>query len=189
MKPFDISKYKIEEAAEKWTLEENFLSWSDSNTPENWRQLNEEAKNAIGFTNYGKSRLATLNSKQGERAGLFARYNASRAFTVLARARYTGGDGFTVFVYSLGDEVFRLSLTKELVDICGRSIPMHTGDWHDYKLTSDDGKTATLIVNGEIISRRIPAIKDNAFASRGLYALYSDYAEESKGELEYIKAS
>ena len=188
MKPFDISKYKIEETAEKWTLDENFASWSDSNTPENWRQMNEETKGAIGFINYGKLRLAVLNSKQGERAGIFARYNASRAFTILTRARYTGGDGYSVFVYSLGNEVFRLSLKNESADICGRVIPMHTADWHDYKLTSDDGKTATLIVDGEIISGRIPTVKDASFNTRGLYAMYSNNDEESKGEIEYIKA-
>ena len=188
LKPFDISKYKIEAATEKWTLDEIFSSWSDSNTPENWRQINEETKGAIGFRNYGKLRLAVLNSKQGESAGIFARYNASRAFTILVRARYTGGDGYSVFVYSLGGEVFKLSLKNELVDICGRSIPMHTGDWHDYKLSSDDGKTATLLVDGEIISGRIPAVKDDSFTTRGLYALCSNREEESKGEIEYIKA-
>ena len=188
MKPFDLSKYKIEEAAEKWTLDEDFLSWSDSNTPENWRQVNEDTKSAISFMNYGKLRIAAINSKQGESAGIFARYNASRAFTIIVRARYTGGDGYSVFIYSLGSEVFRLSLQNELVDICGRSIPMHTGDWHDYKLSSDDGKTASLMVDGEIISGRIPAVKDDAFTTRGLYALYSNQEEESKGEIEYIKA-
>jgi hypothetical protein len=189
MKPFDVSNYKVEEAEEKWTLNENFASWSDSNTPEIWQQMEGAEKSAISFVNAGSVRVAALSATADSAAGIYTRYNASRAFTILARARYTGGEAYSLVTYSLGGgEVFCLSLKNEMIDVCERSIPLHTADWHDYRLTSEDGKMAALSVDGELISGRIPPVKRGGFAIRGIYALYSALGESSKGEVQYIKA-
>ena len=189
MKPFDISNYKIETVDEKWTLTEDFASWTDSNTPESWQHIEGAVKNAISFVNIGSSRMAVLDSNDGGTSGLYARYNASRAFNILIKARYTGGNSFTLLVYSLGSgDVFSLALESEMINICGRTIPLHTSDWHDYRLISEDGKFASLSVDGEIISGRIPTVKKEGFTMRGIYALCSARGETSKGEVQYIKA-
>lgn len=188
LKPFDVSKYKIEDFEEKWTLHENFASWTDSNTPEKWQHVDNGVTTAISFSNSGSSRIAVLNSEEGKRAGLYSRYNTSRKFSILVRGRYTGGERVLLFAYCLdGEEVFPLWLENEMIEICGRTIPLHTSDWHDYRLESRDGKFATLLVDGEILSGRIAAEKREEFVKRGIYLLCSTEEESSKGEAQYLK--
>lgn len=191
LKPFDPSSIAVTETEEKWTLSEDFANWTDSNTPENWLQLDDAGKSGIGFRNSGGAKLIVLNSAVGLHTGLFSRYNASKAFSAAARARYIGGDGFMLIVYSLGNEIFYLRIQNETVDVCGRTIPLHTGDMHDYRLTSDDGRFASLSVDGEVLSAKIPPVKSAAaggnYIGRGLYILCSQADEESRGEAEYVK--
>lgn len=188
LKEFDITVYKEETVVEKWSIDEHFTEWIDSNTPKEWRHMDDTVMEALGFTERGDLHIAMVNSAKGKSAGLFSRYNASRAFTIECRARYTGGDAVTIFAYSMGNgAVYNVTLKNETIDVCSRIIPVHTGDWHDYRLQSDDGKFATLSIDGEIVSGRILPVKIDAFAMRGLYCLYSSAAEESKGEIQYIK--
>jgi hypothetical protein len=81
-----------------------------------------------------------------------------------------------------------VTLKAEEVNVCGRTIPLHTSDWHDYRLSSDDGRFATLSVDGEVLSGRITAVRKNQFPMRGIYALYSEQGETSSGEVQFIRA-
>lgn len=187
--PFDVAKYKIEEAGEKWTLDEEFADWSDSNTPAEWRHIDETSKSCISFTNSGAVHIARIEAPAETECGLFTRYNSSRAFSILCRARYLGGDSTVIFAYSLGDSnSFFLTLKNEEIDICGRSIPLHTSDWHEFRLESDDGKLATLSIDGQVTSGRIEPVSASQFPMRGIYSLYSQSGKSSFAEMQYIKA-
>jgi hypothetical protein len=189
MKPFNISDYQQEETGEKWTLNEDFADWVDSNTPSSWTQVDDSGKGFISFVNRGTMRVALVSAGKEKRSGIFTRYNASRAFTILCRARYIEGDALTIFAYAFGDgTVYSVTLKAEEVNVCGRTIPLHTSDWHDYRLSSDDGRFATLSVDGEVLSGRITAVRKNQFPMRGIYALYSEQGETSSGEVQFIRA-
>ncbi len=83
--------------------------------------------------------------------------------------------------------VYYLQLRDEEIDLSGRRIPLHTSDWHEYTLESDDGRQAKLMVDGEVILSRIPPVNDARFSARGIYCLYSPDDEASLGEMEYLK--
>lgn len=185
--PFDIRNYAAESAEEKWAIDEHFQEWADSNSPERWRHVDDSGRTGISFINSGENRLALLKSDAGMKTGLFARYNSTRAFAVLAEARYAGRDGFTLFAYCQGDKAFYLNIQNEQIDVCGRIIPLHTGDWHDYRLESEDGQYAALTVDGQLLSGRIPGAAGTDFTDRGIYLMYSGNRLSSSGEVRYIK--
>jgi hypothetical protein len=189
LSPIDLSQYKESGAEESWTMEELFSEWSDSHTPANWTHVPEGDKAGINFSVKGSNKIAELNSSKGSASGLFSRFNASRAFSIQSRARFTGGDGFTIFAYSPGgDTAYYVKLTADQVDVCGRTIPLRTTDWHDFLLSSDDGRYARLMIDGEAVSSKIEPVKSGHFPTRGIYCLYSSKNENSRGEMEYIKA-
>jgi hypothetical protein len=129
-----------------------------------------------------------LNSPKGKSAGLFRRITGAHSFHILARARFIAGDGMTLFAYvTAGGQVYQLKLREEEVEVSGRKIPLHTSDWHEYLLSSDDGRFARFYVDGEMISSRIPALPGGTFTAKGLYCLYSGSGETVSGELEYVK--
>ncbi|MFC1668937.1 SH3 domain-containing protein [Spirochaetota bacterium] len=188
LNPMDITKFKIKKSMGNWTFEELFLEWKDSNTPKNWNHIKNAHKLQIGFLTKGKINIAQLNSPSGKVSGLFSKYNSSKAFSILSRARYISGDGLTIFIYSLGGgKIFYVMLKSEEIIATGRKIPLATSDWHEYLLMSDDGKHANLYIDGELISGKIPPMIKKDFKLRGVYILYSSIDEESKGEMEYIK--
>ena len=187
--PVDLSQYKESTADEKWTLEEHFAEWSDSHTPVNWTHIPTAETASINFSVKGEKKIAEVNSAKGSAAGLFSRFNASRAFTILSRARFTGGDAVTVFAYvPVGNAAFYVKLTADQAEICGRTIPLRTTEWHDYTLQSDDGRFARLVIDGDTVSSRIEPVQSKYFNVRGLYCLFSALDENSRGEIEYIKA-
>jgi hypothetical protein len=187
--PIDLSKYKESDVNEKWTLEEYFADWSDSHTPVNWTHIPLGDATGINFSVKGDKKIAEVKSAKGSAAGLFSRFNASRAFTISSRARFTGGDAVTIFAYvPSGEAAFYVKLMAEQADICGRIIPLRTGEWHDYTLESDDGRFARLVIDGDTVSSKIEPVKSRYFTVRGLYCLFSPTEENSRGEIEYIKA-
>ncbi|HOO72602.1 MAG TPA: SH3 domain-containing protein [Spirochaetota bacterium] len=187
LKKLDISRYTPAEAAEAWTQEEYFTQWSDSNTPAGWTQVNQAAKTALSFYDSGSSKIVRLTNKKGQHTGLFSRFSTARAFTIETRARFCSGKT-TLFAYVTPDgRSFALDIADESVEISGRTIPLHTGDWHVYKLISDNGSFAQLLVDGEIISARIEPKKTGHFTLRGVYCLYSDGSGDCCAEMDYIK--
>jgi hypothetical protein len=187
--PVDLSKIKdttVEE--EKWTMDEQFAEWSDSHTPSNWTHVPGSDSAAINFTMKGGKKIAEINSARGADAGLFSRYNATRAFSIMTRARFTGGDSITVFAYVPGSEAFYVKLKTGQVEVSGRTLPLKTTEWHDYTLASDDGHYARLIIDGETVSSRIEPAKNSHFTTRGVYCLFSSKDEASQAEMEYIRA-
>ena len=94
----------------------------------------------------------------------------------------------TVIGYSLGGgSSFYVKLMDETINVAGRTIPVHTGDWHEYTLSSLDGKFATLAIDGEVVSGRITPVSLAPYGNRGVYCLLSDEQDTSKAEVEYIK--
>jgi hypothetical protein len=189
LSPIDLSQYKDAEAEEKWTMEESFTEWSDSHTPANWTHIPGGDAAGINFSAKGGKKIAELNSAKGSLSGLFSRFNASRAFSIKSRARFTGGDAITIFAYSPnGTGAYYVKLTADQVEVCGRTIPLRTTEWHDFILTSDDGRYAKLLIDGEAVSSKIETVQSGSFPTRGLYCLFSPKNENSRGEVEYIKA-
>ena len=188
LKPVDLSQIKdTGPEEEKWTLDEQFADWGDSHTPVNWTHVPGTDPAGINFNMQGGKKVAEINAAKGAGSGLFSRYNATRAFTIKARARFTGGDAVTVFAYVPGGDAFYVRLTSGQVEVSGRTLPLKTGEWHDYTLTSDDGRYAKLIIDGEAVSSRIEPVRSKLFTTRGIYCLYSSKEESSRGEMEYIR--
>jgi hypothetical protein len=190
LEPMDISSLKGGEEPEKerWALEERFAEWSDSNTPKNWMQMAGAEPSAIGFKEIAGRKTVVLDVPKGKRSGLYTRYGSSRAFTVLVKARYVEGRGVTILNYSLGgDASFFVRLMDESVDVTGRTIPLHTADWHEYTLQSDDGKFASLKIDNEVVSGRIRPVKVPGREARGVYTMVCLENDVAKAELEYIK--
>lgn len=189
LSPIDLSQYKDAGTEENWTMAELFAEWSDSHTPSNWTHVPGGDPAGINFTVKGNKKIAELNSAKGSVSGLFSRFSSSRAFSIQARARFTGGDGLTIFAYAPGgDASYNVSLTADQVEVCGRTIPLRTLDWHDYLLSSEDGRYAKLTIDGETVSSKIEPVKNGRFTTRGIYCLYSSKNENSRGEMEYLKA-
>ena len=184
----DVSKIKVEETEIKWGIDEHFNDWLDSNTPKNWMHIDNANKETISFKAQKDKKIVELNSPSGKWSGLYSRYGSSKAFTVLIKARYVEGDDVTLVSYSLGSSsVFSLNLSDGNVVVSGRKIPVHTTDWHEYHLESNDGKFATLKIDGQIISSRIEPVSNKAFPNRGIYCLYSSDKNKVKAFIEYIK--
>ena len=80
-----------------------------------------------------------------------------------------------------------ITLRDEKIECNGRIIPLHTADWHEYRLESDNGQFCRLVIDGEVISGRIEPVASKEFQLRGIYALCSLPNEESKGEMEFIR--
>ncbi|MCU0848943.1 MAG: SH3 domain-containing protein [Spirochaetes bacterium] len=188
LKPLDISKYKTEEAADKWTIEETFDEWEDSNTPKNWAHIQGSDRSAIGFASRSGKKTAVINSSRAGSAGLFVRHGTTRSFTISSRARLTGGGSLVILAYGMGNGLsFYVKLMPQTVESSGRTVPVKTGEWHTYTLKSEDGRFASLYIDGEMITTRIEASVIQELKQRGVYCLYSPKNEESTGEIEYIK--
>ncbi len=188
LKPVDPGDFKDQETAEVWAFEEDFSEWTGSHTPKNWIHVTGAPSEAIGFTASGDSRIAFLNAAKREQTGLFNRFSTSRAFSVEVRAQHTGGGPVTVIAYSLGNGiVFQIDVSSEKVEISGREIPATASMWHKYRLESDDGRYASLSIDGEIVAGRIKPVNNSAFNLRGIYCLYSEGASPAGAQLDYIK--
>ncbi|HOS41846.1 MAG TPA: hypothetical protein PLG31_19110, partial [Spirochaetota bacterium] len=59
--------------------------------------------------------------------------------------------------------------------------------WHEYRLESEDGAFARLIVDGEVISSRINPVRNAAYRSTGIYCLFAPAGVIGAAEMEYIK--
>ncbi len=186
LKPFDITSWKKKDRKILWAFEENFSKWLDSNTPVNWHHIPGGEKQAISFFKNGDTNIARCSCDK-KTAGLYSRCNTSSSFIVSCRARFISGDIISIFAYTAKDGVHYLDLSKESIDISGRKIPLNTTDWHDYTLKSDNGRFASLYIDGELVSGRIPFSKSDNFPLRGLYTLFSAEGKTSKAEMEYIK--
>ncbi len=188
LKQVDPSDFKGEDTVEVWSFEEDFSRWIDSNTPENWIHAAGKKSDAIGFTAAGDRRVAFLKGAKGEPSGLFNRFTTSRAFTLVARARHTGGGPVSTAAYSLGNgTVFQLVIAEEAIEISGRKIPAATSMWHEYRLESDDGRFASLSIDGEVVAGRIKPENNSAFTLRGIYCLYSDGSAPAGAEIDFLK--
>ncbi len=188
--PMDLSSLKSagDPVEERWVLDERFADWIDSNTPKNWMHIDGADPKTVGFRETSGKKIVLLDAPKGSRSGLFTRYGSSRAFTVRVKARYIEGKSITLINYGLGnDSSFYLKLSDESVDIAGRTIPLHTSDWHEYTLQSDDGKFASLKIDDETVSGRITPVKVASLPLRGVYALVTDGTAAAKAELEYLR--
>ncbi|MBN2158431.1 MAG: SH3 domain-containing protein [Spirochaetes bacterium] len=186
--PIDLSKYREKATDEKWTIDEHFADWSDSHTPLSWAHVPGSDPSGINFSMKGGKKIAELNSAKGSMTGLFSRSSAARAFSIVSRARFTGGDAFMIFAYvPAGDRAFYVRLGESSVDVSGRTIPLGTLEWHDYLLTSEDGRFASLFIDGQLVSSRIEPAHNKYFTTRGIYILHSPKEDNSRGEMEFVK--
>ncbi len=187
MAPFDLSKYGGADVAESWTFEENFGEWSDSNTPKNWLHLPGSDTFSVLFYEKAGRRLAKLSSAAGGLAGLYRRTPGSGGFVLKARGRFVSGDPVVLVAFSTGSGYYGVRLGQGELDVCGRKVPMNTGEWRDYTIASDDGRFASVSVEGELLLNKIPPGRDAAFAAPGMYCLVSKKGESSSAELEYVR--
>lgn len=188
MVPVDLSKYPDAAADAAWTMEEHFEEWSDSHTPAEWSHVPGGDVTGINFAVKDGKKIAMVDSAKGSITGLYSRHGATRAFAVETRARFTGGDAVTVIAYCADPlSAFTITLGEHRVVVAGRTIPLQASDWKNYLLESDDGRFATLSIDGEKVSSRIEPVRTPHFTRRGVYCLFSSKEEHSKGEIEYIK--
>ncbi len=187
LSPFDVSRFAPHEIEETWIFEEHFAEWSDSNTPKNWKHLEGTDSSAIGFFDAGSKKIARLVSN-GSPSGLYRRTAGARAFSIQSRGRFVSGDEGVLFAYSMGSGgYFSLTLSKNGIDVLGRTLPLATNMWHDYTIVSDDGKFAQVMVDGELVLNKIPPQKGGEFPHPGLYCLLAKSGMKSSLEVEYIK--
>lgn len=190
LSPYRAQAESPEGQAGLWSVEDNFTDWDDSNTPRNWMHIAGGDRSAISFgAGAGSgSRIVKLNAPKGTAAGLYRRFDSAGSFGLCARARFIAGNSFALIAYVMKNgSTYYLRLREEEIDLSGRKIPVHTSDWHEYLLESDDGKHARLTVDGEVLLNRVPPVMDAGFPERGVYCLYSSEGEASLGELEYVK--
>ncbi len=186
--PSDITKAAGLPDEESWTLDENFTEWDDSSTPKSWSQVNDSDKSPISFTAVKNSKILRTSPNQGVQSGLFKKYNFSKAFTVSARARHISGNTVSIFALSYSyEKVYILKLSKESAEICGRNIPINGTDWHEYKLESLDGNLASFFIDGDLVSARIPSVKNQFFSLKGIYIMHSSPEDTGSAEMEYFK--
>ena len=174
-------------AEDIWNLNENFSEWTDSHTPRNWVHMAGANRDSIIFTGTGEGTVAIVTSPKGGTSGLYSRYQTTSAFEAAVRTRLRAGDGFTPVILSLGGNGYYLKLTRDMVDVCTRTIPMLTNDWHEYTLKSDNGKYVSLYIDGELVAGRIPPVSLKEFPGRGIYCLVSSVNEASEGEVKFLK--
>ncbi|NLV68792.1 MAG: SH3 domain-containing protein [Spirochaetes bacterium] len=189
LKPVDIQGLALANNIEAWSMEDYFTAWTDSNTPENWTHIEGADKTAVIFRKQLSGNLLVFGSKGQVATGLFTRVNTTRSFRLLVRARFVSGYPVTLAAYIIEkDFVYSISAGSEKIEVNGRSIPLKTSDWHNYELSSDDGKFASLTVDGQLISGRIPAGSDQSFSNRGIYILCQQAGSgQTSAEIEYIK--
>lgn len=189
LKPVDIQGLALANNIEAWSLEDFFAAWTDSNTPENWTHIEGADKTAVIFKKQAAGNLLVFNSKGQAATGLFTRVNTTRSFRLLIRARFASGAPVTLVAYSIEkDYVYIIRAENDRIEVNGRSIPLKTSDWHNYELSSDDGRFASLTVDGQLISGRIPAVSDQVFGNRGIYMLCQQPGSVGTvAEIEFIK--
>jgi hypothetical protein len=188
LKPLNISSFSREVLEEKWSLEEYFNEWIDSNTPKNWVHLLNSDTSTISFSSIRDLTVVKLNSLKGSLSGLYRRSITKGVFAIESKARFVDGDSAILVAYARYDgKVFYIKLMEEEIETSGRRIPLHTSDWHRYRLESDDGMLARLSVDGEVISSRISPVTSETFTMKGVYCLYSAENDRSLVEMEYIK--
>ena len=188
LKTPDPASIRIETAAETWSIEEYFNSWSDSNTPENWIHLNSSGKSGINFRKEGEKKILILNAGEGSASGLFNRYSSRQGFTLRIKARFVSGD--PVFIAAISadkNKTFYLNLHEKSVDVNGRIIPLDTSQWHVYEIISGDMNFAEFRIDGDMVAGRIPPIHDERFNQPGTYLLKTSPGSGASCEVEYIK--
>jgi len=186
--PVDIQKIAVTENVEVWSMEDSFAAWTDSNTPENWTHVPGADATAVNFRKQTQGNLLVFNSKGIGSTGLYSRFNVSRNFRIMVRARFISGSPLVLASYTIDrDNVFSIKIENEKIEVNGRSIPLHTTDWHNYEISSADGKFAELSVDGQLVSGRIPPVSDGIFNERGVYLLSQQAGGLSNCEVEFIK--
>jgi hypothetical protein len=187
--PIDIAKYGGPAAREEaWSFEEIFSEWSDSNTPKNWIHVVGADTRSILFYEKAGQRIAKLSSAAESGAGLYRRVPGAGAFTIVARGRYISGESLALVAYSMGVRgAWSVRLGREEIDVSGRRIPLGTAEWHDYRITSEDGKYASVYIDGELMSSRIPPRREAEYTAPGIYCLVSNKGQDSAAELEHVK--
>lgn len=186
--PLDIQKIAVTSDIEVWALDDSFAAWADSNTPENWTHVPGADATAVNFKKQAQGNLLVFNSKGIGLTGLYSRFNASRNFRIMVRARFISGSPVILSAFTIDREnVFSIKIENEKIEVNGRSIPIHTTDWHNYEISSADGKFAELSIDGQLISGRIPPVSDITFTERGIYLLSQQAGSLSNCEVEFIK--
>lgn len=186
LKPLDPDLLNKESKEETWAMEDNFDSWSDSNTPENWMHVEGE-KSFINFRKEGDKKILVLNASEGSKAGLFNRFTRPREFRLKIKARFVSGSPVVITAFSPGkNSTYILSLGNDSINLNGRIIPFNTANWHVYEIFSENQNFASLSIDGQIVSGRIPPIQDSHFSQQGTYLMNTE-GEATVCELEFIK--
>lgn len=188
IKPLDVQSLVVSGTQETWSLDDNFAAWSDSNTPEKWSHLKNADVSAVNFKKQSSGNIIVYNSKGASHTGLFSRYNTSRTFKLFVRGKFISGAPLMLAAYTLDrGEVYYIKIEAEKVEVNGRSIPIHGTDWHNYELASEDGKFASFLIDGQLVSGRIPTVKETALGQKGVYLLCQTQGNASSCEIEFVK--
>ena len=145
-------------------------------------------KKYISFRKEGNRKILILNAEDSSYTGLYRRFSRIKEFRLLIKIRFISGSPVAAAVFSQGrDSTYSLSLGKDSININGRIIPFNTGNWHVYEIFSENLNFASLSIDGEIVSGKIPPVKNERFEQPGTYLLNSGPGETSACEVEFIK--
>lgn len=188
IKPLDVQCLVTSNIQEVWSVEDTFANWANSNTPENWNHIKDADASSVSFRKTTSGNMIIYGSKGIAHTGLYSRFNTSRMFKLFVRTRFVAGAPVTLAAYSIDrGDVYFIKLDAEKVEVNGRSIPIHGTDWHNYEISSDDGKFGSFSIDGQMVSGRIPAVNDRVFSERGVYLLYVPAGGVSSCEIELVK--
>jgi hypothetical protein len=188
LSPIDIQKFTIAQGEEIWSLNDNFSSWSDSNTPENWSHIMGGDASAVNFRRNESGNTIVYNSKGIAVTGLFRRCAVSKNFSVALKARFISGNPIVILSYVFdSNNSFSISLDQDKVDINGRSIPLNGTQWHIFEISSSDGRFASFSVDGELLAGRVPPASNSPLKEKGLYLLYQTAGASTACEVEFVR--
>ncbi|HOK91353.1 MAG TPA: SH3 domain-containing protein [Spirochaetota bacterium] len=188
LSPIDIQKFTIAQGEEIWSLNDNFSSWSDSNTPENWSHIMGGDASAVNFRRNESGNTIVYNSKGIAVTGLFRRCAVSKNFSVALKARFISGNPIVILSYVFdSNNSFSISLDQDKVDINGRSIPLNGTQWHIFEISSSDGRFASFSVDGELLAGRVPPASNSPLKEKGLYLLYQSAGASTACEVEFVR--
>ena len=88
---------------ERWTLDEHFQEWHDSNTPKNWVHPDGCIKSIISFYEKSGTKFAKVSAISGIQGGLFRRMTGLYSFVISAKGRFLSGNSLILFAYVLSD--------------------------------------------------------------------------------------
>jgi hypothetical protein len=167
---------------EKFTIDERFATWIDSNTPEGWQHYFHGYESAIRFVKSSNQNIVKVNTQ--DKGGLYKKTGSFQNITCKVKGRLIQGNVILLGVVGYGGYAYVITLMPKSLDACGYHIPYDTSLWHEYEMRSE-GKIFSLYIDGELVARKISPVKHPLLTSAGIFILVCQ--DGGSAEIEYVK--